>query len=377
MNIDFVSTGLNSGGAERNLMRLVTGLRDRGHCTRVISLTDKGPIANQLERVGIDTMALEIKPHTVIPGLLKLSRWMQKGNADLVQTWMYHANLFGALASRFAGNLPVVWGIRQSNLHPKYSKRSTRLVASLGSRTSARIRAIVCCAESVRQVHQELGYVKSKMVVIPNGVDVEEFKPDEGARVLLRRELKITDGDVKLIGLVGRFDLQKDHRTFLRAAKMFSDVAGDINIVLCGSGINWGNRTLVEWIRSFYGESGVHLLGVRSDVAGIIAGLDLLVSSASYGEGFPNVIAEAMACSVPVVGTDVGETRYLVGDTGRVVQPENPQALAEAMLEVYRMEPQQRLTLGDRARARIEETYSVERMCSLYEKLYLRIVKES
>jgi len=103
----------------------------------------------------------------------------------------------------------------------------------------------------------------------------------------------------------------------------------------------------------------------------------LLVSSASYGEGFPNVIAEAMACSVPVVGTDVGETRCLVDDTGRVVEPENPRALAEAMLEVHRMEPQLRLTLGDRARARIDKNFSIERMCSLYENLYLRIVQGS
>ena len=377
MKIDYVSTGLDIGGAERNLMRLSAGLGARGHQVRVISLTGMGAIARQLEGLGIATSALNITPASVVPGLVRLSRWLRQGKADLIQTWMYHANLFGSLANQFACGAPVIWGVRQSNLHRVYSKRSTRLVRIAGRKRFKQVKSIVCCAESVRKVHEALGYDAGKMVVIPNGVDVNEFRPSGDARQRLKELLGIKGGNVRLVGLIGRFDAQKDHKNFLRAARLFADTEMNVHLVLCGDDIDWENGTLVNWVDLYYGRQGIHLLGLRMDIPQIIAGLDLLVSSASYGEGFPNVIVEAMACQVPVVGTDIGETAEIIGDEGWVVERENPEALAAAMLDACHVDAQKKLDLVIRGRARMERDFSVEQMCSRYEDLYTRIFKEA
>lgn len=374
MRIDCISTGLDVGGAELNLMRLVAGLKQRGHQVRVASLTGRGVIGYQMQKKDIDTYALGVTSATIVPGLMKLSRWLRQGKADVIQTWMYHANVLGALANRFAHGTPMIWGIRQSNLHRVHSKRSTRLITMAGRRKFKRVKSIVCCAESVRKVHESLGYDARKMVVIPNGIDVAEFRPIEGARRRLLEQLSIEDSSATLVGLVGRFDAQKDHRNFLRAARIFAENVTNTHLVLCGSGVDWNNGQLKQWIESYFGSRGVHLLGVRMDVANVISGLDLLVSSASYGEGFPNVVAEAMACKVPVIGTDVGETAAIIGEQGWLVEREDPEALASAMLSASAMSKEERSELVVRARARIEENYSVDEMCSRYEALYQTIL---
>lgn len=278
------------------------------------------------------------------------------------------------MAARWAGDIPVVWGIHHSNLDPKGNKRTTIWTAGICARLSHRVPAkIVCCADVSRAVHAELGYASKKMLVIPNGFDLNVFRPDPTARKSVRWELGIPQ-DALLIGMIGRFDPQKDHRNFVAAAARLVIDFPDVNFLLCGDGVTWDNAELVSWIEAAGVRQRFHLLGRREDVPRLMAVLDI-ASSSSNSEAFPLVIGEAMACGVPCVVTNVGDSALIVGDTGRVVLPRNPEALSAAWRELLEMGPQGREHLGQAARWRVEMNFSLPIVASRYESLYKEILR--
>lgn len=211
------------------------------------------------------------------------------------------------------------------------------------------------------------------MVVIPNGFDVEGWKPDPGARVDVRRELDLPL-EAPLIGLISRFDPVKDHRTFLSAALLLLKRLPNVHFLLCGGGVTWENSELSAWIRSSGAASHFRLVGEREDIPRLTAALDL-ASLSSYTEGFPNVIGEAMACGIPCVTTDVGDAAYIVGETGRVVPPRQAEALAEAWRELIEAGPERRAALGAAARRRVAECFDLAGIARRYEGLYRDVVR--
>jgi glycosyltransferase involved in cell wall biosynthesis len=210
------------------------------------------------------------------------------------------------------------------------------------------------------------------MVVLPNGFDLEVFKPDPAARLSVRQELGLPE-EALFIGLVGRFYPLKDHYNFIDAAARLRAELPEIHFLLCGEGITPENKELAEWVNASGIRAHCHMLGQREDIPRITAALDIACSS-SYMEGFPNVIGEAMACGVPCVVTDVGDSALLVGDTGMVVPPKNPQALANAWRELIEMGPDRRASLGEAARRRVGESFSLPAIAARYEELYEGIV---
>ncbi len=360
MKILHVITGLSTGGAEMMLFKLLSRLVRENVGNEVISLTGSGPVGERIAGLGVKVHALGMG--RALPSPLKffsLARMIRESQPDIVHAWMYHANLLAGVAAKFARSPPVIWGIRQSNLDPRLSKRSTILTASLGARLSTRLPArILCCSAVARDVHEALGYAPEKMAVIPNGFDLERFRPDGEARIAVRRELGI-EPDAPLIGLVARFDPQKDHRSFIIAAARLLESDRSAQFLLCGEGTNADNRELGEWIRAAGIGANCHLLGLRDDMARINAALDIAVSSSAFGEGFSNAVAEAMACGVPCVVTDVGDSSLMVEDTGRVVAPKDSDALAGALAGLLEIGAESRAKLGRAARRRIEENYSL------------------
>lgn len=375
--ITHLITGLNTGGAETMLYKLLSGMDREAFEPRVVSLTDVGPVGEKIRALGVPVHALGMRRGVPDPrGAWRLTRLLKKDRPHLVQTWMYHADLLGGLAARLAGGvIPVVWGIRHSNLDPEGNKRTTiwttRACAWLSHRLPAKI---VCCSEASRRVHTALGYAAEKMVVIPNGFDLTAFKPDPEVREEVRRELGIP-ADALLIGLVGRFDPQKDHRNFVAAAALMSAAYPEVHYLLCGDGVSWDNHELAGWIDEVGLRQRFHLLGRREDMPRLTAALDI-ASSSSYGEGFPNVIGEAMACGVPCVVTDVGDSAFIVGDTGMVVPPRNPEALAQAWKKLMEMGPEGRKKLGEAARRRVLENFNLPDIVARYEGLYKEIVQD-
>jgi glycosyltransferase involved in cell wall biosynthesis len=369
IKITHVITSTSAGGAQMMLYKLLCTM-DRGlFDSRVVSLTDVGPVGERIAALGVPVQDLGMSRGVPDPlAVLRLAAWLRRNPADVVQTWMYHSDLVGGLAALIGGGR-VIWGIRFSNFDPATCSRATiwtaRACAALSRWLPTRI---VCCSEASRAVHAALGYRADKMIVIPNGFDLAIFRPDSGARGAVRAELGIPP-EALLIGLVGRFDPQKDQRVFLRAASSLAEMHQGVHFLLCGDNITPENRELANWIDPAIRQR-CHLLGRREDLPRLTAALDVATSSSAYGEAFSNAIGEAMACAVPCVVTDVGDSARIVGDTGKVVPPREPRALAAAWSELVAAGEPARRALGLAARGRVEARYSLGAIVRRYEALY-------
>ena len=370
VKIAHVISGLGQGGAETMLVKLLRTTDRAAFAPAVVSLVDMGVMGPRIEALGIAVYTLGMRRGVPsAAGLLRLVTLLRLLNPDLVQTWMYHADLLGGLAARWVG-IPVVWNIRQSDLDPRASKRSTRLTTRLCARLSHHVpRSIICCSKRAAQIHQALGYRPEIMNVIPNGFDTQAFRPDATQRARIREALGVEHDDL-LVGLIARFDPQKNLETFIAAAAEVASRCPSARFLLCGEGVEGNNGELTGWIDRTGIRGRVYLLGPRNDIAEIMTGLDLAVSSSAFGEGFPNVLGEAMASGVPCVVTDVGDSAEILADTGRVVPPRQPRALASAVEAMLRLPPEERHRLGERARKRILEDFSIGTVTARYEKLY-------
>jgi len=371
--IEHLITGLDTGGAELMLHKLLANGSDRFRHS-VTSLTGRGQLAGTIEAAGIPVRALNMKKDVrAFAGVLELARTWRVSPPALVQTWMYHADLVGALAGWWS-DVPVVWNIRQSRVDPGVNKLRTSAFAWLCAGLSGRVpEKIVCCSATAAAEHRDMGYCEAKITVIPNGFDMDAFQPDRATRARMRRELAVRDDEV-LMGRIGRFHPQKDYGGFIRAAVAVLDKAPRTRFVMIGEGLDWSNAALVEMLRKHGIEERCLLLGRRADVADVIRALDVTVSSSSCGEGFPNVVAESMACAVPCVVTDVGDSAAIVGDAERVVPPGRPDLLAEACLAVVAMDPAGRRQLGENARQRLARLYNLPDVIRRYESLYSEVL---
>lgn len=340
----------------------------------VISLTSAGPVGQKIEELGVRVIPLHIqRPVSAAAGSVRLAQLLRAARADLVQTWMYHADLLGGLAAALAGRIPTVWGIRQSTFDPKASKRSTKWVARMCAGLSRRLpTAIIACSDRARCVHINLGYPAS-IEVIPNGFDLQLFRRDARAGRQLRAELGLSP-DAMLIGLVARLDPQKDHRTFIEAAAQVAARHPETHFILCGPGVTAASIELSALTESAGISDRCHLLGVRSDIPRVTAGLDIAVSSSAWGEGFSNAIGEAMACGVPCIVTDIGDSAEIVGDSGRVVPARQSDALAAAITEMIAIGAEGRARLGEVGRCRMVERYELGQIVRRYEERYQEIM---
>ena len=374
-----VITGLGVGGAEMMLYKLLSAIPDAPERMTVISLTDDGPAGRRIHGLGVPMRVLRLKPGlSAASTVFRLSRWIRKARPDVVQTWMYHADLIGGLTAKLADRqLPVIWNIRASNLEPTCIKLNTRLIARLCGRLSGSVPSrIVSCSHSAVCIHAALGYRSDRMLVIPNGFDLDRFHPDPEARSAIRAELDIPT-DAVVIGLVARFHPMKNHRGFVMAARRLATTIEDCYFLLCGSEVTWKNPELAAWIDQAGLRPRFRLLGERSDITRISATLDIASLSSFAAEGFSNVLGEAMACGVPCVATDVGDCAYIVGETGRIVAPGDDAALATAWLEVCRLGRQGRRELGERALRRVQEYFGLAAVVERYNALYRQVHAEA
>jgi glycosyltransferase involved in cell wall biosynthesis len=235
---------------------------------------------------------------------------------------------------------------------------------------------VVFVSEAGSLFHAEIGYAAKKMEVIPNGFDLHEFRPDPDARCSLRKELGVAE-DALLIGMAARFHPQKDHHNFVLAAERLHALIPEVHFLLCGEGINWQNSRLSGWIENAGIRDFCHLLGPRQDMSRLFAGIDIATTSFAGNEAFPLVIGEAMACGAPCVVTDVGDSALIVDETGRVVPPRNPEALAEAWRELIDAGPGIRRHLGMTAKRRVQEHFSLPAIVERYQTIYAQLAGET
>jgi glycosyltransferase involved in cell wall biosynthesis len=364
-----IITGLDIGGAEMMLLKLLSAA-DSGWDSVVVSLTDEGTIGPRIVKLGVPVYSLGLRPRLPNPlRVLTLRRIANRLRPHLIQGWMYHGNLLSSLAGAFSRDrVPVLWNIRQSLYDLAAERKMTAAVIRRCASLSSRAAAIVYVSRVSAEQHEELGYQPSKRVLIPNGTDCDVFQPDGLVRREVRAELGISE-DTILVGLVARYHPLKDHAGFLKAAFLVSMAHPEVRFLLIGKGLTPNQPEFATLISELNLNGRVLFLGERSDIPRLTASLDVACSS-SWGEGFSNAIGEAMACGVPCVVTDVGDSAYLVGDTGVIVPSRNPKALAHAMGQLIDAGSAKRKELGMAARRRIESEFSLPTIVRRYADLY-------
>jgi glycosyltransferase involved in cell wall biosynthesis len=363
---------LDDGGAEAVLYRLIIAGNKNRHS--VVSLTSIGKYGPLLKAAGISVRTLGMQRRRIsLGGLVNLYRIIRQQKPDIVQTWMYHADLIGGLIARISGASIVIWGIHNDDISPDKIQLSTRNTVFILVVLSYIIpQAIITCSTRVASSHRKLGYQSNKITVISNGLDLGVFSVRQGAQTALRKEWNIKD-DVPLLGMVARWDPQKDHSNLLSALAILSDKKIEFFCVLIGEGLEKSNLSIKQLIDENNLTKKIILTGPRTDIPEVMSALDLHILS-SVNEAFSIVVTEAMACGTPCVSTDVGACKNIMGDTGWLVKKENSKQLSEAIetaLLEQRKQSEKWNRRRNRCRSRIEKYYSQSIMLSKYQKLWL------
>ncbi len=364
-----VITSLNVGGAEMVLQRLLKSMDATRFENQVVSLIRAGPIGERIQALGMPVRSLNMRPeHPSLGALYELARVLQRESPDLVQTWLYHADLLGLLAAKMTG-VPVLWNIRTSDMDLSHYRRLSSMVRKACALLSGWPTAVIVNSRAGQEFHKSLGYHPRRWVYIPNGIDAEEFKPNPSARADLRNELGLAP-ETLLIGLIARHDPTKDHENFMQAAILLAAGSPEVHFVLAGNGVERSNPFFRKYVEGEELRGRLHLLGQREDIPNLTAALDIATSSSQYGEGFPNTIAEAMSCGIPCVATDTGDSAYLVDKTGIVVATKDSQELTIGWRQMIALGAEGRNALGAAARQRVQQYFQQDEITRQYERLY-------
>jgi glycosyltransferase involved in cell wall biosynthesis len=367
MKLLFLIRSLHQGGAERQMVNLSKSLRIKGHDVSVGVFYSGGPMDNELMEADVALHPLEKKRRwDVLFFCFSLVRLMRKQRPDIVHSYLGTANVLSVLLKPSLLCAPVVWGVRSSNMDLSRYDWFWRLSFFLERKLSRFADLIIVNSYSGMEYSAQNGFPMEKMIVIPNGIETTNFSPQPMLREKTRKEWGISNNET-LIGLVARLDPKKDHITFLKAAAQVSRVRPDVRFVCIGR----GDEVYYERLRHIGDECGligrILWAGSRDDRPAVYNGLEILCLSSAFGEGFPNVIGEAMACGVPCVVTDVGDSARIVGNNGIVVPPGQPETLASGLLEMVVQIEKSKEDLADRLRRRIVKEFSVEKMVRLTE----------
>jgi glycosyltransferase involved in cell wall biosynthesis len=368
LRVAFVTTTIDTGGAEAMLVKVVKAMDKGRFQPTVIVLADTTWLAAQLDDAGAKVIALGLYiPLIPLVGMRALCRVVNEVNPDVIQGWMLHGNLAAQIAGSLQGR-PVIWSVRYSRLLPGRERFHVRVLNYLMQYVSRFPWRIVYNSHKGRALHETMGYDLSRSLVIPNGFDLSRFAPDSVARARYRAAWRITPERL-VIGMVARYHPMKDHSTLLEAATILCKRRNDIVFVLAGRGCVKDNPKLMQQVERLGLHESLILLGEREDIHSVVNGFDIGVLS-SASEGFPNALGELMACGLPCVATDVGDARWIVGDTGRIVPPQNPRAFADAVADLIDLPVESRRSLGTAARARVEKLFSIAAVVQNFEALY-------
>jgi len=367
-----VIAGLPLGGAETALYRLITGSRG-SECTHaVVVLTRGGALCERFRNAGIELIHLDFKTSPV-SGFFSLLSVMKEARPDIVQTWMYHADMFGGLAARLSGIRSVVWGIRTAELTSGDARATVAVRKGCAWLSRWVPDTIVCVAETARRTHVGIGYDAARMVVVPNGFDLSGLAATAEQRRAFRNECGFAD-DEPVIGMVGRFNASKGQHNFVQAGGLLARRFDKVRFLMVGPDVTAANAQLMGWIDRTGHADRFRLLGARADVAICLAGMDIFCLP-SRTEAFPNSLGEAMAMGLPCVATDVGDAALLLADTGTVVPKEDPVALAGGLAAMINISPEARISLGQRARKRIQDEFTLEITRNRFEALYRQLLR--
>jgi glycosyltransferase involved in cell wall biosynthesis len=371
VKVFFLTGSLEIGGAQQQLVTLARGLARRGHIVGVILFYPGGSLADGLESHGVTLYDIGKRSRWDLLGpFVRLVRLLRAEDPDLLYAFMGSANVAAALAGLFVRGVKIVFGVRCSNMDwSKYDVMS-RVVTSLQAWLSPLAHFFIVNSKAGLIATRASG-ISIPGSVIANGIDTSRFRPDAVARAEWRRRLNVNDTTL-LIGMLARRDPMKDHEGFLSAAKMITTVRSDVAFILAGPGVDRSDQILSQLADEV--GAPVYLLGACAQPERLLAAWDVSVLASRFGEGFPNVVGEAMACGLPCVVTDVGDSGLILGATGRLVPRGDPKELAEAILDTL-ADADARRDMGIAARRRIEDKFALSVVITKYDALYSRLLE--
>jgi glycosyltransferase involved in cell wall biosynthesis len=355
----FLTRSLSRGGAERQLAVLAGALQARGHSLCVLAMyADKNGYESYLEQTGVRLVHLGKKGRWDVMGFLwRLFCQIRKEKPTVLYTYLGVPNILTVILKPFLPKMKVVWGVRASDMDLSRYDWISRLSYRLECFLSRFADLIICNSQAGKTYAAKNGFPEDRLIVIPNGIDTEVFRFSSDARQTMRRMWGIAD-DTLVIGLVGRLDPMKDHGNFLKAARLVLDTKQNVHFLCVGSGETAYATSLERQAADLNLEANLSWLPAQDHIQNIYNGMDIICSASAFGEGFSNVLTEAMACELPCVATDVGDSRMLVGDAGLIVPPGDEVALAAALLKLVALSPKSRRALGQAGRAHIVAEFS-------------------
>jgi len=340
-------------------VHLALGLHERGWDVTVVTFYEDGALGGELRDAGVPLVPVGKSGRwDVLSFGVRLVAELRRRRPQVLHGVLDVPNLIAALAVLLLPGTRLVWGVRGSQRDRRYYDRLHALTLSLERLVSWRCDLLVVNSRAGARHVEALGWRPRRVVVVPNGI--EDAAGGDGDRHGGRADLGLAPADVA-VGVVGRLDPIKGHEDLLRALPAVLSAQPATRLVVIGDGPEAERRRL----RALAAELGVAdrvvWAGQRQDMAQVYAALDLLVS-ASHSEGFSNAVAEGMLAGLVPVVTDVGDSRMLIGDVGTVAPPQDPAALAEALISAVRLPPAVRSDAGGRARSRVLESFSVYAM---------------
>ena len=362
MKILFLTRQLGLGGAERQLVELAIGLHKRGVTVAVAAFYSNGALDSELKRAGVNLYDLGKSGRwDLLVFFFRLFKLLRRESPDILHGYLPVANILTVIFRFAVPRAQIVWGVRASNMVPSSYDWLTRMVYRVEALLSGKADLIIANSEAAAEYGHAQGFPKEKMVVIPNGIDTDRFRPDPEVGREIRANWGIND-KARLVGFVGRLDPMKGHSVFLRAAANLARRQPDVQFVCVGDGPTEYRKTLRKLAHQLGLNGRLTWSEARNDISATFNAFDVLCSSSIFGEGFPNVVGEAMACGVPCVVADVGDSRRIVGDVGIVVEPDDPDALAWACEEMLGSlsNANSTITIGERARGRILDNYGLD-----------------
>lgn len=373
--IVFLIRDLEYGGAQRQLVTLVKEFDQKKFEITLLHFYSGGPLVNELKNTSIPVISLEKRGRWDLLGFFsRLIRSLKEIEPDLLHTYMGESNLVAIFLKPFFPSIRIIWGIRISQAPGDAFDWLGNIIGKLESLLSYVVDLIIINSHAGKEDYVSCGFPAEKMVVISNGINTERFQPDREAGRKVRVKWGISEQEI-LIGLVGRLYPQKDHPNFLQTAALLCKEYQNVRFVCVGTG---PDKSYIQQLYQLTEELGlsekVIWAGVHEDMCAVYNALDFAVSASAFGEGFGNVIGEAMACSVTSVVTNVGDSAWIVGDTGIVVPPQNSEALAAGCRQLIALSIPEKLVLQEKARRKILEYFSVRNLVETTQSYCLKIL---
>ena len=377
ISILFLINSLHQGGAERQLVALLQGLDRKQFHAIVVTYYQGGAWEETVRQMpGVDLHCLCLRNRFDLAGMFSaLSRIIRRTRPDILYGLLGDACTLALIHGRVFGRRKVIWGLRATNMDFRRYSLSSGWVYRLNAYLSKQVDRIIANSWAGSEYHACQGYARDRIVVIPNGIDTGYFRPQPEEGAVLRRDWGF-GMETPVIGRIGRLDPMKDYPTFLKAAAKLIHKRPEVRFAIVGGGSDQMRHDLQTMARTQGLGESVLWLGPREDLPAIYSACAFTSSSSSFGEGFPNVVAESLACEVPCVATDVGDSAGVVGPGGIIVPAKNPAAMVEVWDQILSLSQEERQQMGQEGRKHVLENFSVQQMVHATEKVFLDVVEQ-